>query len=74
MAGLQALESVQFVSIQNRRFAVLSADAWDALVDWLETLEDAQVAKSAIEGLREAAGDRARAGLLRWDAVSDQIA
>ena len=73
MTGLQALESVQFVAANNRRFAVLNADDWEALIEWLETLEDGQVARSAIERLKAAGGDRDRAGWLPWDTVSDQL-
>jgi len=40
MSGMDSLQSVQFVTIRGKRFAVLSADDWEALIEWLETLED----------------------------------
>jgi len=73
MTGLQPLESVRFVSANNRRVAVPNADDWEALIEWLETLDDGQVARSAIERLKAAGGDRDRAGRLSWDTVSDQL-
>lgn len=47
MAGLDALQSVQFVTVKGKRLAVLDAENWEALVEWLETLEDLQ--KSDVE-------------------------
>ncbi len=31
MIGTQALQSVQFVTVKGKRFAVLSAEDWEAL-------------------------------------------
>ncbi len=45
MTGLDALQSVQFVPKKGKRLAILSAKEWEALIEWLETLEDAQVAR-----------------------------
>ena len=47
MTGLEALQSVQFISVKGKRLAVLDAEDWEALVDWLETLEDAGVVRRA---------------------------
>ena len=45
--------SVQFVNAPNgRRFAVLDADDWDGLIEWLEDLEDQQVIRMALDRLR----------------------
>ena len=52
MTGLDALQSVQFVTAKGKRFAVLSAEDWEALVEWLETLEDAQIARQAFAELK----------------------
>ena len=68
MSGLDALQSVQFVTIQGKRFAVMSADDWETLVEWLETLEDAQTVRKALAELKAANGDRKRAGWLEWNA------
>ncbi len=74
MAGLEALQGVQFVSKNGKRFAVLSADDWDALVEWLETLEDAQIAQAAVAELKAAKGSRKRAGWHRWEDVEGKLA
>jgi hypothetical protein len=74
MSGLDALQSVQFVSKKGKRLAVLNADDWESLIDWLETLEDAGIAKEAFAQLKAAKGNRKRAGWLDWDKVKDQLA
>ena len=73
MTGLDALQSVQFVTAQGRRFAILTAEDWEALIEWLETLEDSQIARQAFAELRAAGGDRKRAGWVPWDTVADEI-
>ena len=73
MSGMDSLQSVQFVTIRGKRFAVLSADDWEALIEWLETLEDLHVARQAFAELKAAGGDRKRAGWLEWKAVAGEI-
>ena len=73
MAGLDVLQSVQFVTKKGKRFAVLSADDWESLIEWLETLEDAQIARQAFAELKAANGDRTQAGWLEWNAVEDEL-
>lgn len=73
MTGLDALQSVQFVSVKGKRLAVLNAEDWEALVDWLETLEDASVVRQALANLKAAGGDRQRAGWREWKAVSEEL-
>lgn len=73
MTGLDALRSVQFVTVKGRRFALLSADDWEALIEWLETLEDTQIAREALDALKAAGGDRAKAGWLDWDSASRDL-
>lgn len=73
MNGLEALQSVQYVTVQDRRLAVVDLDEWEAMVEWLETLEDVEVAKQAYEQLKAADGDRERAGWLKWDEVRDDL-
>jgi hypothetical protein len=73
MSGLEALQSVQFVTRKGKRLAVLRAEDWEALIEWLETLEDAQVAREALAALKAAKGNRRRAGWLEWDAVKDEL-
>jgi hypothetical protein len=73
MSGLQSLQSVQFVTIKGKRFAVLSAEDWEALIEWLESLEDAQVAPRALAELKAAGGSRQQAGWLEWETASGEI-
>jgi len=73
MEGVRALQSVQFVTAKGRRLAVLDATEWEALVEWLETLEDGQIAKRAFAELDAAGGDRRRAGWSKWGAVAGDI-
>ncbi len=73
MTGLEMLHSVQFVTVKGRRFAVLSAEDWEALIEWLETLEDTQIAQAAFAELKAAGGDRKRAGWLEWEAAEKEL-
>jgi hypothetical protein len=74
MTGLDALESVQFVTVNGKRLAVVDADNWETLIEWLEALEDRQVVRQAFAQLKAAGGDRKRAGWHQWDEVADEIA
>ena len=73
MNGLEALQSVQFVSKKGKRFAVLGADEWESLIEWLETLEDVQIARQAFAQLQAAKGDRSRAGWIPWESVAGDL-
>ena len=73
MTGLEALQSVQYVTAKGKRFAVVSIDDWEAMIEWLETLEDIAVAQQAYEQLEAANGDRERAGWLKWNDVKDEL-
>jgi len=73
MTGLEALQAVQFVTVRGRRLAVLSAEDWESLIEWLETLEDVSLAKDAQRALQAAGGDRRTAGWLRWDDVKKEL-
>ena len=70
MSGLDILQSVQFVTAKGKRLAVLSAEDWETLIEWLETLEDLQIARQAFAELKAAGGDRKRAGWLEWKKVA----
>ena len=74
MTGLDALQSVQFVTKNGKRLAVLSADDWESLIEWLETVEDVQIARQAFADLKAARGNRTRAGWLAWEDVADELA
>jgi hypothetical protein len=73
MSGLEALQSVQFVTKKGKRFAILGAEEWESLIEWLETVEDVQIARQAYAQLQAAKGNRSRAGWMRWEAVEDEL-
>ncbi|MBC6474779.1 MAG: hypothetical protein GDA48_19880 [Hormoscilla sp. GM102CHS1] len=73
MTGLEALQSVQFFTVEGKRLAVLSAEDWEAMIEWLENVEDVQIAQSAFAQLQAAGGDRSKAGWLKWDSVEKEL-
>jgi len=73
MSGPEALQSVQFITAKGKRFAVISAEDWEALIEWIETLEDRQIARQAFAELSAAGGDRKRAGWPEWKMVAGEI-
>ncbi len=72
MTGSEVLQSAQFVTVHGKRLVVLDANQWEALVEWLETLEDQQTVTQALSQLQQADGDRLKAGWLRWDEVKPE--
>lgn len=47
------IPTVQFVTATNgERFAVLPADEWETLIDWLESLEDLRIIQKHLARLR----------------------
>jgi hypothetical protein len=73
MTGLEILQSVQYISAKGKRFAVINADDWEALIEWLETLEDQQIARQAFTELKMAKGNREQAGWLKWDDIKEEL-
>ena len=73
MTALEALESVQYVTAEGKRWVVIGMDEWEAVIEWLETLEDVQLARQAYEELTAFDGDRERAGWLKWDEVREAL-
>ncbi len=69
MTGLEVLQSVEFLNLKGKQVAVLDVENWQALIEWLESLEDVQIAKQALKELKAAGGNRDRAGWLKWDDV-----
>lgn len=65
MTGLETLQSVQFVTVKGQRLVVIDLNDWEALIDWLETLEDIEIAKQAFAELKKFKGDREKAGWLK---------
>ncbi len=74
MTGVEALQSVQFVTVKGKRLAVLSAEDWEALIEWMEDLEDTRIARTAYAELKAAGGDRKRAGWLEWEEAEQELA
>jgi len=70
MNGLDALKSVQFLTAKGKRLAIPRIEDWEALIEWLETLEEMHVAREALAALKAAEGDRQRAGWLEWNRVA----
>lgn len=73
MTGLEALQSVQFVTVNGKRLAVLSAEDWEALIEWLETVEDLALVRDAYTELAAAGGDREQAGWRRWEDFEKEL-
>lgn len=73
MSGLEALQSVQFVTKKGKRLAILSAEDWEAMIEWLETLEDVQIARQAFADLKATKGNRRRAQWLAWDSLKGEL-
>ena len=74
MTGVEALQSVQFVTVKGKRLAVLNAEDWEALIEWMEDLEDTRIARTAYAELEAAGGDRKRAGWLEWEEAEQELA
>ena len=73
MKTLEMLQSVRYVTVKGKRFAVLDIEDWEALVEWLENIEDRQVVQQAYEELQSTQGDREKAGWLKWDDVKEEL-
>ena len=73
MTGLEVLQSVKFLNLKGKQVAVLDVETWQALIEWLETLEDWQIAKKALNKLKVAGGNHQRAGWLKWDDVESEL-
>ncbi len=73
MSGLDALQSVQYVSLQEKRYALVEVDDWESMLEWLETVEDIGIVHEALTALEAAHGDREQAGFLRWDDVQQEL-
>jgi predicted DNA-binding protein len=68
MTVTEALASVEFIVDRDGkpRAAVLDMAAWEALIDWLEDVEDWSIVQAALPRLRMGPG---KAGLLHWEDV-----
>ena len=68
MTVSEALASVEFIVGRDGkpRAAVLDMAAWEALIDWLEDVEDRSIVQAALPRLRMGPE---KAGMLRWEDV-----
>jgi hypothetical protein len=73
VVNLEAIQSVRFVTVKGKRLAVLNADDWEKLIEWLEDMEDLQIARSVLAKLKGAGNDYERAGWLKWDDVEAEL-
>jgi hypothetical protein len=66
--ALETLQTVQFVVDQEGRPSAvqMGIEAWEALLDWLEDIEDRALVRTLIPRLRQ--GPQ-QAGALRWEQV-----
>jgi hypothetical protein len=74
MSGLEALQSAQYVSLNEKRYALVEMDDWEIMLEWLETVEDMSIIHAALADLDAANGDREQAGFLRWDDIQEELA
>ena len=73
MTALEALQAVRYVSVHDKQYAVVEAEEWEALIEWLESLEDLQIFQQAQAELKAADSDPTKAGWLRWDEIRDEL-
>ena len=74
MTSIEELQSVQFISIKGERFALITLEEWEALLEWIETLEDIEIARRALAELKAAGGDPEKAGWLKWEEIREELA
>lgn len=73
MSLMQVLQSVQFVESKGKRFAVINANEWEALIEWLETLGDLDIVRKTFADLKTAGGNRNKAGWVKWEDVAKKV-
>lgn len=73
MTGIEALNSVQFVTVNGKRLAVLDAQDWESLIEWLENIEDIQIGKQAFTQLKQAGGNRVSIGWQKWSDIENDL-
>lgn len=67
------LQSARFVIVKDKRFVLIPAEDWEALIEWLEDIEDNRIVKESLDQLKAASGERQRAGWLKWDDVARDL-
>lgn len=73
MTIVDALQSAQFVvNDEGQRTAVLmDIQAWDSLIDWLETVIDTKIATQSLAELKSAGGRPQQANWLAWEEIRE---
>lgn len=66
----QILASVQFVTAKGRRLAVIDAEGWEELMEWLEDYEDKRIIQQSLRKLR--AGPKA-SGAISLDQALNEL-
>ena len=74
MTALEAVQSVRYISVRDKRYAFVDVEEWESIIEWIETLEDLQVFRQATAELEAAGNDPEQAGWLRWDDIRDELA
>jgi len=67
MAALEAPQSPQSAAVKEKRLAVLSRRGPEALVEWLETIDDAQIARRPLRSLTPPEATESNPGGRKWD-------
>ncbi len=70
MTTLELLQSVQHIVINGERLAVIKANDWERLIEWLETIEDIQVLKQSLAELKSSQSERKQASWLQLHDVN----
>ncbi|MEM7537770.1 MAG: hypothetical protein AAF639_36705 [Chloroflexota bacterium] len=73
MTALEAIQTVQYMTVKQKRFAILEAESWEKLLSWLESLEDSRIVKQAYQELDAANGDREKADWRQWDELKTEL-
>lgn len=73
MSALDVLQSAQFITVKGKRFVVLAAEDWEALLEWLEDVEDRQIVEEALKELEAAGRDPEKAGWIKWEDVEKEL-
>jgi len=74
MTIVEISKSAQFVvDNKGRRTAVLlSIQAWEAIVNWIEDVADIRIASQVLPELQAAGGRPQQAGWLAWDDIREE--
>lgn len=71
MGVIDVLKSARFVvdGKGHRTGVLLSVDAWESLLAWIEDTEDSEIVRKALTELQAAGGRPGKAGWLGWDDI-----